>query len=112
MWSWVQAGRLIANLIVLGSGVLLRAVSQAYWQALVSESLSLLSVTFAFLLHFLQNSIWTFAVCMKLMESAHNFGVLFSRHSINTLDLSHCVLEIHPEEIFRIQCFLRSHEFS
>jgi hypothetical protein len=54
MWSWVQAGRLIANLIVLGSGVLLRAISQAYWQALVSESLSLLSVTFAFLLHFLQ----------------------------------------------------------
>ncbi|CAK9205075.1 unnamed protein product [Sphagnum troendelagicum] len=38
MWSWVQAGRLIANLIVLGSGVLLRAVSQAYWQALVNAS--------------------------------------------------------------------------
>ncbi|CAK9864820.1 unnamed protein product [Sphagnum jensenii] len=33
-----QAGRLIANLIVLGSGVLLRAVSQAYWQALVSAN--------------------------------------------------------------------------
>ncbi|CAM6030993.1 unnamed protein product [Sphagnum balticum] len=35
-----QAGRLIANLIVLGSGVLLRAVSQAYWQALVNASKS------------------------------------------------------------------------
>ncbi|KAH9542131.1 hypothetical protein CY35_14G100000 [Sphagnum magellanicum] len=35
-----EAGRLIANLIVLGSGVLFRAVSQAYWQALVNASKS------------------------------------------------------------------------
>lgn len=40
-WFFLQAGKLIANLIVLGSGVLLRAVSQAYRQAIVSESLSL-----------------------------------------------------------------------
>jgi hypothetical protein len=40
-WFFLQAGKLIANLIVLGSGVLLRAVSQAYRQAIVSECLSL-----------------------------------------------------------------------
>ncbi|CAK9202296.1 unnamed protein product [Sphagnum troendelagicum] len=34
------AGKLIANLIVLGSGVLLRAVSQAYRQAIVNASKS------------------------------------------------------------------------
>jgi hypothetical protein len=39
-WFFLQAGKLIANLIVLGSGVLLRAVSQAYRQAIVSECLS------------------------------------------------------------------------
>jgi hypothetical protein len=72
----MQAGRLIANLIVLGSGVLLRAVSQAYWQALVSESLSLLSVTFAFLLHFLQKQYLdicclheTYGVCQQFQGS-------------------------------------------
>lgn len=35
-----MAGKLIANLIVLGSGVLLRAVSQAYRQAIVNASKS------------------------------------------------------------------------
>ncbi|CAM6029596.1 unnamed protein product [Sphagnum balticum] len=35
-----KAGKLIANLIVLGSGVLLRAVSQAYRQAIVNASKS------------------------------------------------------------------------
>ena len=37
----VQAGRIIANLIVAGGGVLIRAAAQAYRQALVSKSLSL-----------------------------------------------------------------------
>jgi import inner membrane translocase subunit TIM16 len=39
-WFFLQAGKLIANLIVLGSGVLLRAVSQAYRQAIVNASKS------------------------------------------------------------------------
>ncbi|KAJ7531104.1 hypothetical protein O6H91_14G032500 [Diphasiastrum complanatum] len=33
-----MAGRIIANLVILGSGVLLKAVSQAYRQALVNAS--------------------------------------------------------------------------
>ena len=32
-----QAGRLIANLIIAGGGILVRAAAQAYRQALVSE---------------------------------------------------------------------------
>jgi len=69
-WFFLQAGKLIANLIVLGSGVLLRAVSQAYRQAIVSESLSLsLSLSLSvypslsplcFFLYFLPNSIQRF----------------------------------------------------
>ena len=38
----MQAGRLIANLIVAGGGILIRAAAQAYRQALVSKSTSLL----------------------------------------------------------------------
>lgn len=34
----LQAGRILANLIVMGSGVLLRAASQAYRQAIISAS--------------------------------------------------------------------------
>lgn len=52
-WIFLQAGKLIANLIVLGSGVLLRAVSQAYRQAIVSECLSLsLSLCAPHFLHY------------------------------------------------------------
>jgi hypothetical protein len=70
-WFFLQAGKLIANLIVLGSGVLLRAVSQAYRQAIVSECLSLslplcpsLS-PLCFSLYFLPNSIQRFLRPMK-----------------------------------------------
>ncbi|MCO5596487.1 hypothetical protein L7F22_050550, partial [Adiantum nelumboides] len=38
MDGWMQASRLIANIVVLGSGVLLRAFSQAYRQALTNAS--------------------------------------------------------------------------
>ncbi len=68
-WFFLQAGKLIANLIVLGSGVLLRAVSQAYRQAIVSECLSpSLSLPLCpslsplcFSLYFLPNNIQRFA---------------------------------------------------
>jgi hypothetical protein len=36
-YMMMQAGKIIANLVILGSGVLLRAASQAYRQALVSK---------------------------------------------------------------------------
>lgn len=36
---FLQAGRLIANLIVAGGGILIRAAAQAYRQALVSKSI-------------------------------------------------------------------------
>jgi hypothetical protein len=33
----MQAGRLLANLIVAGGGILIRAAAQAYRQAIISE---------------------------------------------------------------------------
>jgi len=40
----MQAARLIAQLIVMGSGILIRAVAQAYRQALASNLLHLCSL--------------------------------------------------------------------
>lgn len=43
----LQAGRLLANLIVAGGGVLLRAAAQAYRQAIVSKLPVLAEIQFA-----------------------------------------------------------------
>ena len=40
MFMPAQAAKILANLIVMGSGILIRAFAQAYRQALASESLS------------------------------------------------------------------------
>jgi hypothetical protein len=92
-WFFLQAGKLIANLIVLGSGVLLRAVSQAYRQAIVSESLSLCLSLYPslsplyFSLYFLPNSIQRFCLQIcgglwnhpgdKFVQICPHFGFVF-----------------------------------
>jgi hypothetical protein len=42
----LQASKIIANLLVLGGGILVRAVSQAYRQAIVSECLAVILIYF------------------------------------------------------------------
>lgn len=50
-----QAGRLLANLIVAGGGILIRAAAQAYKQAIVSKFPDLPE----------QHCRWDFAMCIR-----------------------------------------------
>lgn len=72
---WWQAARIIAQLLVVGSGVLIRAVSQAYRQAIVSKFSSFITI-FTFLIFWFLQTIWFYPIhyycLMKISQLLSN----------------------------------------
>lgn len=86
----VQASKLLANLIVVGSGVLVRAFVQAYRQALTSM--------------FFHSIYWKKKICFSASNSALLVFVLVVMDSYKSCESTYVLSEVH----FQVYCVVLS----